>query len=85
MPDCKEVFALLSQYIDHELPEGLCEEMERHIAGCAPCVEFVESLRRTVALCHQFRAEDRPGPLPADIQQELLAAYRQMLAARGSS
>lgn len=85
MSNCKEVFALLSQYLDRELPEGMCDEMERHIAGCSPCVEFVESLRRTIRLCHEFEAADRPGPLPESTQQQLLEAYRKMMAARGGS
>ena len=38
-----------SAYLDAELPPGDCAEIEKHIAGCPPCVEFVESLRKSVA------------------------------------
>ena len=40
--DCKQIFALLSQYLDLELPPDACEKIEAHIAGCSPCVDFTE-------------------------------------------
>ena len=43
--ECQQVFERLSEYIDGELPEDLCGVLAEHIEDCAPCVEFVESLR----------------------------------------
>ena len=54
--NCDEVFALLSDYLNLELPPEACLEVEAHLAGCDPCVEFAESLRKTVDLCRQYRA-----------------------------
>ncbi len=79
---CKEVFALLSQYLDLELPPESCHEIEAHLSGCTPCVEFVESLRKTVALCRSFEPSEMPAPLGAEARSELLGAYQKMLAAR---
>lgn len=81
--ECKEIFAQLSAYIDAELPEATCEEIQAHIADCQPCVEFVNSLRRTVELCHGHSAGEQPAPLSGEARQRLLAAYREMIAARG--
>ena len=47
---CKEVFSLLSEYLNLELPPDACQEIEAHLAGCPPCIEFAESLRKTVDL-----------------------------------
>ena len=47
--ECKEVFARLSEYLDQELPGDLCERIDRHISGCPPCVEFVDSLKKSVS------------------------------------
>jgi len=80
---CREVFSLLSEYLNLELPPDACREMEMHIAGCAPCVEFTESLRKTVELCRQYRPEELPEPLGAEAREELLDTYRKMTAARG--
>ncbi len=81
---CREVFAKLSAYIDGELTPEERRELEEHLCGCAPCVEFVNSLRRTVDLCRQFEPEDSPGPVTAEAKEQLLAACRKMLASRRS-
>ena len=79
---CREIFSLLSEYLNLELPPEACQEMEAHIAGCAPCVEFTESLRKTVELCHQYRPAEMPEPLGAQAREELLGAYRKVMGAR---
>lgn len=81
--NCSEIFAMLSEYLDLELPPDACRDIEEHLAGCPPCVEFVESLRKTVDLCHEFDPPETPAPLAEDTRRELLAAYRRMLEARG--
>ena len=81
--ECKDLFALLSEYLDEELPPDTCEQIRSHIAGCPPCVEFVNSLERSVRLLHEYRSEEAPGPLPEPARNELRETYRRMLAARG--
>ncbi|MEK7404022.1 MAG: zf-HC2 domain-containing protein [Acidobacteriota bacterium] len=75
--NCKQVFALLSEYLDAELPEETCEEIAAHLEGCPPCIEFLESLRRTIALCREHRPVELPAPLTEQARAELLAAYRK--------
>ncbi len=81
--NCKEVFALLSEWLDLELPPDACQEIETHLAGCPPCIEFAESLKKTVALCRRFEPGEVPGPLGDKARGDLMAAYQRMLAARG--
>jgi len=81
--ECKQLFALLSEYVDHELPAETCEQMRAHIAHCPPCVECVNSLERSIDLLHGHRAGAAPGPLPEAARAELREAYRRMRAARG--
>lgn len=80
--DCKELFALLSEYLDEELPAGACEQIRSHISGCPPCIEFVDSLKRSVELLHEYRNAEAPAPLPESQREQLRAAYRRMLSAR---
>ena len=82
---CKEVFALLSDYLNLELPSETCQEIEAHLAGCSPCIEFTESLRKTVDLCRQYQPTEFPAPLGQEAKAQLLEAYSKMLAARTSS
>lgn len=77
MENCKDVFALLSQYLDRELPEDICEKMAQHINDCAPCVEFVSSLKQSIALCRNFQESEEPAPLPEETKNRLLEAYRK--------
>lgn len=46
--ECREIFARLSEYLDAELPDAVCADLERHLDDCPPCQRFLESLRRTV-------------------------------------
>ncbi len=80
---CKEIFALLSDYLNLELPEDACREVEQHLAGCPPCIEFAESLRRTVELCRNYHPAEMPDPISRGAREQLLDAYRKMLVARG--
>ncbi len=80
--ECKRIFATLSEYLDLELPPDACREMEAHLAGCAPCVEFAESLRQTVALCHKYRAAEMPDPIGKAARARLQEAWQRALAAR---
>ena len=82
--DCQNVFARLSELLDQELPAGTCEELERHIENCAPCVEFVESLKKSVALHRAYRPGGDPPQIALEVKQSLREAYQRMLEARGS-
>jgi anti-sigma factor RsiW len=82
---CKEVFSLLSEYLNLELPPEACQEIETHLAGCPPCIEFAESLRKTVDLCHRYRPSEMPEPIGNEARERLLEAYRKMLEARKSA
>ena len=80
--NCKEIFALLSDYLNLELPPDACAQIETHLAGCAPCIEFAESLRKTVELCRRYRPTELPEKLGEQARKELLQAYRKAVAAQ---
>lgn len=80
--ECAEVFAQLSRYIDMDLPPDVCREIEAHIAGCGPCIEFTESLRKTVELCRSYEPEAIPNPVSEEARRRLAAAYEKLLAAK---
>jgi anti-sigma factor RsiW len=47
----------LHQYVDGELPEAERQEVEAHLAGCAPCREARAGLERLVALLRRELAD----------------------------
>ena len=83
--ECQHIFELLSEYLDQELPPAACEEIEAHIAGCKPCVAFVDSLKKTIRLCRGYQVNGQPSPLCQEAKEDLAAAYRSMLARRNGN
>jgi anti-sigma factor RsiW len=81
---CQQLFALLSEYLDAELPPDLCEKLAGHIEGCAPCVEFVKSLKQSIALCQEFKPEPLPAPLADEARAKLCRAYEALAVERKS-
>lgn len=73
-PDCTEMFAQLSDYLDGELPDDVCERIRRHIADCDPCVRFVESLRRAIRMVEL----EGPERLPDDLRGDLFRAAKEL-------
>jgi anti-sigma factor RsiW len=80
MSNCDEIISLLSDYLDRDLPPETCASIEAHLESCPRCEDAADSLRQTVGLCRKYRAADRPGPLPAEKQQELRSAFEKALA-----
>jgi RNA polymerase sigma-70 factor (ECF subfamily) len=80
--ECKEIFAALSDYLSMELPPDACADLEAHLQGCPPCIEFVESLRKSIELCRTHTPEPLPDPLREEARQQLRRACDEMLAAR---
>jgi len=61
------MFARLSEYIDNELDEITCRDIERHMASCKPCQVCLATLKRTVKLCENMKDQ----PLPQDFSLKL--------------
>ena len=70
---CKEIFAKLSEYLDGELPEDLCERIEGHMDDCPPCQAFLDSLRKTVLLV----GEEEPPAMPEDVRRSVIEAWNR--------
>ena len=67
---CHNLLGGLSAYLDGEAEEALCQEIERHMAGCENCRVVVDTLAKTV---HLYR-ERGHTPLPDDARKRLYAA-----------
>jgi len=80
--NCRDVLALLSEYVDFELPPAACNEVEKHLGDCPACLAFLESLCNTIALCRTYSPDPLPAPLSDRAHRELEDAWRKMLAVR---
>jgi RNA polymerase sigma-70 factor (ECF subfamily) len=77
---CRTMFAELSDYLDEQLDDSLCEELERHMMGCEPCQAFVATLEATIEQCRRS-ARACPPPEAARLRRELMEKYEQVNAA----
>jgi anti-sigma factor RsiW len=65
---CRQLLSSLSAYVDHELSEELCTEIERHMADCQNCRIVIDTLKMTVDLYH---AQAAPPEIPQDVHERL--------------
>ncbi len=80
---CKKVFAGLSDYLDGELDDFSCEEIEAHMNGCEPCKKFLRSLESAIESCRQSPADCPDRERAAALRKKLLATYSRALATGG--
>lgn len=77
---CKKMFSGLLDYLDGQLDDFSCLEMETHLNACEPCKEFLRSFETTISSCRNASAE-YPDPIKAaTLRRQLLAAYSRALA-----
>ncbi len=66
--NCRQLLGSLSQYVDGELDDELCNALEQHLENCDDCRIVVDTLRKTVYLYHTTAAGDE---IPSDIRKRL--------------
>jgi RNA polymerase sigma-70 factor (ECF subfamily) len=77
--NCKEMFGELSNYLDDELDDSLCEELEKHMDGCEPCKAFLSTLERSIEECRKTQNESPDPRLAAKIRRELVSEYQGLM------
>jgi hypothetical protein len=70
---CEELLAILNEYVDGTVDLSLCEEFEKHMAGCNPCQVVVDNIRKTITL---YKA-GKPYVLPVKFRERLHNVVRQ--------
>ncbi len=67
---CQEWTELITDYLEGVLPRSLVKAIDRHLAGCPHCTEYLAQMRRTI---------DVTGQLPAgtEVPDDLLDALQR--------
>jgi RNA polymerase sigma-70 factor, ECF subfamily len=77
---CRRLFAALSDYMDGVIDDAMCDQMDRHLHDCEPCVAFLDSLKSAVKQCRSYRPECN-SVHATELREELLHRYRAAVAA----
>ena len=75
---CKQVSALVLDYINDKLAPSVKREFETHLRVCPDCVNFLRTYKKTVAVTQVVEAEDLPPKVRANILSFLRRRIRQI-------
>jgi hypothetical protein len=70
---CEQLLAMLNDYVDGDIAPGICEQFEKHLAGCNPCQLVVDNIQKTIRLYK----EGQPYDLPIEFRQRLHSSLRE--------
>ena len=74
---CAEYVGDLSDYLDGELDQSICEEIEKHIGHCENCRIMVDTMKQTVTLCREGKPEKLPSSLEDKLSNLLKARWQK--------
>jgi len=69
---CRDAVALMTDYLDGTLSGRGRRRLERHLAGCPNCSEYLRQLRTTIAVAERVDVE----AIDPATQQSLIELYR---------
>jgi len=79
---CKAMFAELSNYLDEQLDDSMCDELERHLDSCRPCEAFLASLQATIEQCRKAPAQCPNPRNAAKFRKQILKNYSRIASIR---
>ncbi len=71
---CRQLFAQLSEYLDRELDEKTCREIDAHLGDCIPCRVCMATLKKTVSICQNLDED----PVPPDFSRRIQELIGQL-------
>jgi anti-sigma factor RsiW len=74
---CRELVELATDYLEGALTTEQRLVVERHLAFCAPCADYLDQMRAVIRTSGRLEEEDVPAP----VMDSLLDAFRSL---RGS-
>ncbi len=79
---CQEWTELVTDYLEGVLPRRLVKAIDRHLAGCPHCTEYLAQMRRAIALTGEIPVETT---LPDELLDALQKAFDDYSGAGGAA
>ena len=68
---CEELLKMLNEYVDGTVDPAICQEFEKHMAGCNPCQVVVDNIRKTITLYKNGEKVEVPASFREKLHQVL--------------
>jgi predicted anti-sigma-YlaC factor YlaD len=66
--ECRQLLNSLSDYVDGDLQQELCDEIELHMKDCENCRIVIDTLSKTVSL---YQTSSEAAVVPDEVRQRL--------------
>ncbi|HET9490266.1 MAG TPA: zf-HC2 domain-containing protein [Methylomirabilota bacterium] len=76
---CRELIALLADYLEASLSPDAVAQLEGHLRDCAPCVAYLNTYRRTRDLAADVNRVAMPDEMKTRLRAFLLERLRDTL------
>ena len=76
---CQQAVELITDYLEGALSRSGRRRLEKHLAGCEHCAEYIAQMRKTIELTGSLTSAD----LTSQMQDEFIAIYRNWRAEAG--
>ena len=73
---CKEVVAIINDYLEGTMDPMIRDRVEDHLSRCEGCSAYLEQMRETIRLTGMLSEEQ----IPEEQKQQLLTAFRDWAA-----
>ena len=71
---CRDFVELATEYVEGTLTVEQRLVVERHLAFCHPCIDYLEQMQATIRAAGTLREEDVPEP----VMESLVDAFREL-------
>jgi anti-sigma factor (TIGR02949 family) len=69
---CAEVVEVITDYLEGALPSAEARRLERHLATCPGCTEYLEQMRTVTGSLRGLTEES----IPAEMRDHLIECFR---------
>ena len=70
---CQQWVEVVTDYLEGTLPPALQDAADRHLADCPHCREYLDQIRRALAVAQGLRDDD----VPTDVVDALTRAFAE--------
>lgn len=77
MINCKKVQQLLSEYLDEELKDAVCDDIRQHLDDCPDCMVQVDSVKKVIRLYREATDSECPVDIQIRLQDVLKKAREE--------